>query len=73
MHDVNMRTVHFGEGHQMMDAFGFDDGRPALMMPFRTGFAFGEQFLLQARHQIGIFAMRGGDDAKLLSPSCSVL
>ena len=66
MHDVNMRTGHLGERHQVMHAFGFDHRRPAPVMIFRTSFAFGQKLLLQFRDQLRIFAMRGDDDAEFL-------
>ena len=66
VHDVNVRAGHFGERHQVMHAFGFDDAAAGSSMPFGSGLAFAEQFLLQLENQIGVLAMRGDDHAELL-------
>ncbi len=63
MHDVNMRTRHLGERHEMMNTFRFHHRRPAPIVPFGSGLAFAEELLLQLRHQIRVLAMRGGNHA----------
>ncbi len=63
VHNVNMRAGHLGKGHQMMHALRFHKRGTAPVMPFRPGLAFGEQLLLQLRHEVGIFAMGGRDHA----------
>jgi len=65
VHDVDVRIVHAGEGHQMMDALGFDNLRPRGFVPLGARPSFGQQFLLQFGHQLGTLAMRGDDHAKL--------
>ena len=61
--DVDMSAGHFRESHEMMYALRFDYRWPAPVMPFRAGLAFGEEFLLQCRNEISVFAVRGGDYA----------
>ena len=66
MHDVDVRAGQFGEGHQMMHAFRFDERRAALVMLLRAGLAGGEQFLLPLGDERLVFAMRGDDHAEFL-------
>ena len=61
--DIDMRVEQLRERHEVMDAFGLDQGRAALMMPFGAGLAFGEQHLLERQDEIRILAVRGGNDA----------
>ena len=66
VHDVAMRIVRFRERHQVVDAFGLNPRRAAPVMPLGAGLAFGEQLLLRLQHEVGVLAMRGGDDAEFL-------
>ena len=49
-----------------MDAFSLDPRWAAPVMPFGAGLAFGEQFLLQLEHEVGVFAVGGDDHAEFL-------
>ena len=63
--DIDVGVEQLREGHQVMDAFGLDDGRPAVVMPFGPGLALGQQLVLQLQDQVRVLAMRGRDDPEL--------
>src|SRR5438876_10953578 len=66
MDHVASRACIFKERCEAASAFGFDRFRTAGFMPFGTRLSLGEQFLLQARHEFRVFAVRGDDHSEAL-------
>ena len=66
VNDIDVRAEHFGESHQVMHAFGLDRRRPAPVMVFRTGFAFGQQVASAIRRIKSAFSQC----AVVMTPSC---
>ncbi len=64
MDDIAGGAGIFEKSGEAVGAFGFDGFRAAGLVPLGAGLALGEQFLLQAAHQFGVFAVRGDDDAE---------
>src|SRR6516165_8453856 len=48
-----------------MHALRLDEWRPAFMMPFRPRLSFSQEFLLEFKYEIGVFAVGRGDHTEL--------
>src|ERR1700690_2099283 len=63
---INGRAREFGEGHQMMHSFSFNDGWTAFIMLLRASLSTGKQFSLALGNEGLIFTMRGDDNPEFL-------
>lgn len=64
MDDVASSAGIFEEGGETVGAFGFDGFWTAGLVPFGTSFAFGEELLLKASDEFGVFTVGGDNDAE---------
>src|ERR1700746_1803180 len=66
MYDIAGRSRILKEGRKASGAFGFDRLGTARFVPFGPDLALREKLLLQARHQLRVFAVGCDDHAKAL-------
>ena len=66
MDDVSVCPGQRGEGHQVVDALGFDIGRTAVVVRVRSGATRGEELFLQLGDEGFVLAVGGDDDPEFL-------